>query len=94
MPPILDGLKATGYHYATKGALTVSVYDATVPPAKTDILAAADEKVAAIDEDYEMGLMSAEERHRQVVESLERGQRERSAQAMAANFDQPTTPST
>ena len=55
-------MKATGYHYATRAGITVSVHDATVPPpSKADIPAAADEKVAAIDEDYEMGLMSPEE---------------------------------
>ena len=86
VPPILDGLKHAGFHYATKSGLTVSVYDATVPPAKTDILAAADEKVAAIDEDYEMGLMSDDERHRQVVEVWNEANEE-VGQAMADNFD-------
>ena len=75
VPPILDGLKHAGFHYATTPGLTVSVYDATVPPAKTDILAAADEKVAAIDEDYEMGLMSDDERHQPGRRHLERGKR-------------------
>ena len=86
VPPILDGLKHAGFHYATKSGLTVSVYDATVPPAKTEILAAADEKVAAIDEDYEMGLMSDDERHRQVVEVWNEANEE-VGQAMADNFD-------
>ncbi len=58
MPPILDGLKDAGFHYATRAGVTVSVYDATIPPTKAGILAQADERVAAIDEDYEMGLMS------------------------------------
>ncbi len=56
MMPILDGLKDTGFHYATRAGVTVSVYDATIPPNKADILAEADKKVAAIEEDYEMGL--------------------------------------
>ncbi len=86
VPPILDGLKDAGFHYATKSGLTVSVYDATVPPAKTDILAKADEKVAAIDEDYEMGLMSPDERHRQVVDVWNEANEE-VGQAMADNFD-------
>ena len=86
VPPILDGLKDAGFHYATKSGLTVSVYDATVPPAKTDILARADEKVAAIDEDYEMGLMSPDERHRQVVDVWNEANEE-VGQAMADNFD-------
>ena len=86
MPEILDGLKATGYHYATRAGITVSVYDATVPPTKADILAAADDKVAAIDEDYEMGLMSPEERHKQVVD-IWTDANEEVGEAMAANFD-------
>ena len=86
VPEILDGLKATGYHYATRAGITVSVYDATVPPTKADILAAADDKVAAIDEDYEMGLMSPEERHKQVVD-IWTDANEEVGEAMAANFD-------
>ncbi len=86
VPAILDGLKATGYHYATRAGITVSVYDATVPPTKGDILAEADEKVAAIDEDYEMGLMSPEERHKQVVD-IWTDANEEVGEAMAANFD-------
>ena len=86
VPPILDGLKDAGFHYATRSGLTVSVYDATVPPAKQEILAKADEKVAAIDEDYEMGLMSADERHKQVVD-VWNAANEEVGEAMADNFD-------
>ncbi len=86
VPPILDGLKAAGFHYATRAGVTVSVYDATIPPNKGEILAAADEKVSAIDEDYEMGLMSAEERHRQVVDIWNEANEE-VGEAMADNFD-------
>ena len=86
VPPILDGLKAAGFHYATRAGVTVSVYDATIPPNKTEILEAADEKVAAIDEDYEMGLMSPEERHRQVVDIWNEANDE-VGDAMADNFD-------
>ena len=86
VPPILDGLKAAGFHYATRAGVTVSVYDATIPPNKGEILAEADEKVAAIDEDYEMGLMSPEERHRQVVDIWNEANDE-VGDAMAENFD-------
>ena len=86
VPPILDGLKDAGFHYATRAGVTVSVYDATVPPNKGEILAAADEKVAAIDEDYEMGLMSQEERHKQVVD-IWNAANEEVGEAMAENFD-------
>ena len=86
VPAILDGLKDAGFHYATRAGVTVSVYDATVPPNKGEILAAADAKVAAIDEDYEMGLMSREERHKQVVDIWNEANEE-VGDAMAENFD-------
>ena len=87
MPAILDGLKNAGSHYATKAGITVSVFDATMPPNKAELLAAADAKVDAIDEDYEMGLMSPEERHKQVVD-IWNDTTEEIGEAMAANFDQ------
>ena len=86
VPPILDGLKETGFHYATLAGITVSVYDATVPPNKKEILDDAEAKVDAIDEDYEMGLMSPEERHKQVVD-IWTDANERVGDAMSANFD-------
>ncbi|WP_302798123.1 DNA-directed RNA polymerase subunit beta', partial [Adlercreutzia equolifaciens] len=86
VPPILDGLKDAGFHYATRAGVTVSVYDATIPPSKPAILAQADERVAAIDEDYEMGLMSNEERHKQVVD-IWNDANEEVGEAMAENFD-------
>ena len=86
VPPILDGLKDAGFHYATRAGVTVSVYDATIPPSKPEILAQADARVAAIDEDYEMGLMSNEERHKQVVD-IWNDANEEVGEAMAANFD-------
>ena len=86
VPPILDGLKETGFHYATLAGITVSVYDATVPPSKKEILDDAEAKVDAIDEDYEMGLMSPEERHKQVVD-IWTDANEKVGDAMSANFD-------
>ena len=86
VPPVLDGLKAAGFHYATLAGVTVSVFDATIPPNKAEILAKADEKVAAIDEDYEMGLMSRDERHHQVIDIWNEANDE-VGEAMADNFD-------
>ena len=83
---ILDGLKATGFHYATRAGITVSVYDATIPPAKAQILADADERVAEIQEEYEMGFSSAEERKRQVI-AVWNEANEAVGEAMADNFD-------
>ena len=83
---ILDGLKATGFHYATRAGITVSVYDATIPPSKAQILADADERVAEIQEEYEMGFSSAEERKRQVI-GVWNEANEAVGEAMADNFD-------
>ena len=86
VPPILDGLKAAGFHYATRAGLTVSIFDATIPPEKPQLLEKADQEVAAVDEDYEMGLMSYGERHRQVVDIWTRTTDE-VGDAMVNNFE-------
>ncbi|MCH4184697.1 MAG: DNA-directed RNA polymerase subunit beta' [Eggerthellaceae bacterium] len=85
--PILDGLKAAGFHYATRAGITVSIWDATVPEDKPQILDAADKEVDVIDDDYEMGLMSEAERHKQVVDIWTKAN-ERVGESMAANFDE------
>ena len=69
MEGILDGLKSVGFHYATKAGLTISVWDAVIPQeAKAQILTKADEEVADIDEQAEEGLVTIEERRRQVID--------------------------
>ena len=66
---ILDGLKSVGFHYATRAGLTVSVWDAVIPEeAKAEILAKADATVAEIDEQAEEGLVTIDERRRQVID--------------------------
>ena len=66
---ILDGLKSVGFHYATRAGLTISVWDAVIPEeAKAEILAKADAEVADIDEQAEEGLVTIDERRRQVIE--------------------------
>ena len=86
VPEILDGLKATGFHFATLAGVTVSVFDATIPPEKDAILQAADDRVSQVEEEYEMGFMSSEERHQQVVKIWEKTNDE-VGEAMTANFD-------
>ena len=86
IPPILDGLKDAGFHYATRAGVTVSVYDATIPPQKKEILEAADARVAEINENYELGLTSDEERHRDIIEVWNEANDE-VGDAMAENFD-------
>ena len=86
MMQILDGLKSVGYHYATRAGLTVSIWDATIPEEKAEILAAADKKVDALEEKYEMGYVTPEDRHRQVVD-IWTATNEDVASAMQKSFD-------
>ncbi len=86
MPAILDGLKSMGFHFATKAGITVSVYDATIPPEKSEILASADAKIAQIDEGYAMGFISEEDRHKQTIDIWNQAN-EDVGSAMIANFD-------
>jgi len=65
--PILDAIKATGFHYATRAGLTISVWDATIPEDKPQILDEAQKRVDTINEYYEDGFLSEQERHVEVV---------------------------
>ena len=86
MAEILDGLKEIGFHYATIAGVTVSVWDATVPPSKPEILAEADARVAAIENEYQMGFLDAAVRHRE-IRDIWTETNDRVGDAMAENFD-------
>ena len=66
---VLDAIKSQGYKYSTRGALTVAVVDAAIPPEKKDLIAEAEAKVEQITGLYNMGLMSDEERYRAVIQT-------------------------
>lgn len=66
---VLDEIKTLGFHYSTKGAITISVKDMVIPKAKKDLLSSADEKVDKIEKMYRRGLISNEERYEQVIET-------------------------
>ncbi len=85
MGVVLDEIKRLGFHYATRAGITVSVYDAAVPAEKQDILDTADGHVARIEEQYDMGLITSAERHRQIVEVWTRATDD-VGDAMAKNF--------
>ncbi|MBR5222620.1 MAG: DNA-directed RNA polymerase subunit beta' [Clostridia bacterium] len=65
---VLDNIKATGFKYSTKGAVTVAVCDAVIPPAKKEILAAAEEQIDKVTKNYRRGLINEDERSRHVIE--------------------------
>ncbi len=66
---VLDAIKSQGYKYSTKGALTVAVIDAAIPPEKKELIAQAEERVDNITKMYNRGLLSNEERYRGVIET-------------------------
>ncbi len=65
---VLDQIKAQGYKYSTIGAITVAVSDATIPEAKKELLADADDMIEEIIEQYEDGLITKEERSRSITD--------------------------
>ena len=66
---VLDDIKATGYKYSTRAAMTVSISDMTVPPQKPEMIAKAQETVDRITKNYKRGLITDEERYKEVVET-------------------------
>ncbi len=65
--PILDAIKHSGFHYATRAGLTISVWDAAIPDDKPELLEDAQAKVDQINEYYEDGFLSERERHAEVI---------------------------
>ena len=66
---VLDSIKAMGYKYSTRAAMTVSISDMTVPPQKPELIAQAQDTVDKITRNYKRGLITDEERYKEVVET-------------------------
>ena len=64
---VLDRIKAQGFKYSTKGAITVAVCDAVIPPQKKELLGQADEAVLKITRQYERGLITEAEKKSHVI---------------------------
>ena len=84
---VLDNVKATGFKYSTKGAITVAVIDAVIPPAKKEILAGAEAQIDLVSRDYRRGLISNDERSRHVIEIWNKAT-EDVADALKGNLDE------
>ena len=69
---VLDKIKATGYKYSTKGAITIAVSDAVIPPIKAQKIAEAEEQVDKINKLYRRGMFSADEKSKKVQEIWEK----------------------
>ena len=66
---VLDAIKATGYKYSTSAAMTVAIADMTVPPQKPEMIQKAQDTVDLITKNYKRGLITEEERYKEVVET-------------------------
>ena len=66
---VLDAIKATGYKYSTRAAMTVSISDMTVPPQKPEMIKQAQDTVDLITKNYKRGLITEEERYKEVVDT-------------------------
>ena len=67
---VLDKIKATGYKYSTRAAMTVSISEMTVPPQKPQMIQEAQDTVDRITKNFKRGLITEEERYKEVVETL------------------------
>ena len=84
---VLDKIKATGFKYSTKGAITVAVIDAVIPPKKKEILAEAEKEIDGISKKYRRGFLTNEERSSRIIEIWNRATEE-VADALKGNLDE------
>ena len=69
---VLDSIKAMGYKYSTKGAITISVADMTVPSAKYELIHETEQEVVRIERQFKRGFITDDERYRLVVSEWEK----------------------
>ncbi len=84
---VLDAFKDVGFQFATKAGITIAKNDVVIPPEKGEILEKYEGIVAEIHEQYDMGLITQEERHEMVVEQWNKCTDE-VASAMEQHFDE------
>ena len=84
---VLDDIKAMGYKYSTRSGISISVYDMTIPPEKPEIIRNAEESVLEVNRLYqEEGVLSNEERYKQVISIWEKTTEELT-EKLLAGFD-------
>ncbi|MDO5564277.1 MAG: DNA-directed RNA polymerase subunit beta' [Eubacteriales bacterium] len=69
---VLDNIKSTGYKYSTKAAMSVSIADMTVPPEKKELIKQAEKTVEQIGKNYKRGLITEEERYKEVINTWQK----------------------
>ncbi len=83
----LDNIKATGYKYSTRGAITVAVCDAIIPPQKADYVGEAEQMLEKISAKYRRGLITNDERYRLVIEAWNKAT-DKVSDALQSNLDE------
>ena len=83
---VLDTIKARGYKFSTRGALTVAIADMTVPDEKRSLISATEKEVVKIENQYKRGFLTNDERYRLVVSAWEKTTADVS-DALQANMD-------
>ncbi len=83
---VLDNIKALGFKYSTRGAITVAVGDAVIPPAKKDIISEAEKEIDSISREYKRGLFSDQERRNHTLKIWEKATNDVS-KALQDNLD-------
>ncbi len=81
---LVDGIKDVGFKYATRGGMTIGLWDIVTPDDKGKQLAAADKQVSAIDGQFQRGLITEDERYEQVVDLWQKTTKDVSDSMMAA----------
>ena len=84
---MLDKIKALGYKYSTKGAISVSIADMVVPAVKYELVKKAEQKVVEIENFYRQGFITNDERYRLVVQQWEKTTGE-VTNALSGNLDE------
>ena len=69
---VLDTIKAKGYKFSTRGSLTVSIYDMTIPEKKYGLIENTEKEIVKIERQYKRGFLTNDERYRLVVEAWEK----------------------
>ena len=84
---LLDNIKALGFKYSTRGAITVSVADVAVPEAKKEIIDNSEKQVEEIGKQYRRGLITEDERYSSIIKVWEKATND-VTEAMKDNFDE------
>src|SRR5437763_4378124 len=84
---VLDAFKELGFHFATQAGITISKNDAAIPPNKEEILDRYESEVGEIQDQYDMGLITQEERH-DAVDAQWNSATDEVGEEMIKNFDQ------